>query len=144
MALTGHITPQGYQDCRAKTKFFRAQHSTYHNITARLKATIHSYLYTTAQSVAQQDLLCLCQATFPGYAGMLDGLHRRCSRTSVMPTDQDIIGVSFRHTCCDGANSNTGDQFHTDTRLRVYLAQVINQLGQVLNTVDIMMWRRGD
>src|SRR5258708_2256235 len=53
-------------------------------------------------------------------------------------------GVAFGDTRGTGAYADARTELDGDTRSRVYLLQVINQLGQVFDAVDIVMWRRRD
>src|SRR5260221_4133934 len=75
---------------------------------------------------------------------MLDGLQRRGSCASILPTNLDIVGMGLGDTRSNRANTDARNEFDADTRPRVNLLQIIDQLGQVFDAVYIMMRRGGD
>ena len=51
--------------------------------------------------------------------------------------------MGFRNARCNRANADLGDQLHGNTRLRVRVLQVVNQLREVFDRINVMMrWRR--
>ena len=74
---------------------------------------------------------------------MLDGLEGRGTCATVMPTDEDVIGMRFRDTRCNCAHADTRDQFNADKCLGVDLVKIVDQLCDVFNAINVVMrWRR--
>ena len=44
----------------------------------------------------------------------------------------------------NGANARAGNKLHRHKRVGVNLLQVINQLGQIFNGIDVVVWGRAD
>ena len=68
----------------------------------------------------------------------MDGVARRRARAAVKAGDQDDFGAGLGNTGGNRADTGLADQLDVDGRLAVGAFQVIDQLGQVLNGVDIM------
>ena len=75
---------------------------------------------------------------------MLDGGEGRGAGPSVVAGDEHHVGVRLRHSGRDGAHAQLGDELHADARVLVRVLQVVNQLRQVLDRVDVVMWGRRD
>src|SRR5580693_4258486 len=52
--------------------------------------------------------------------------------------------MSLRNTRRDGAHAHLGYQLDRNTRLWIYVLEVVNQLREILDGVDIVMRRRRD
>ena len=50
-----------------------------------------------------------------------------------MTADEDHVRVRFRHACGDGADSDFGNEFDGDTRFRIGVAQIIDELCKVFD-----------
>src|SRR5439155_8220641 len=53
-------------------------------------------------------------------------------------------GVRFRDASRDSAHAGFRDELHADTCGRIHLLEVVNQLRQILDRIDVVMWRRRD
>ena len=61
-----------------------------------------------------------------------------------MSADEHIVSVRFGDTGGDSPNARLGHQLHPHRRPRVAPFEVIDELRQVLDAVDVMVWRRAD
>src|SRR3546814_1966346 len=61
-----------------------------------------------------------------------------------MTGDQDGVGLRLGDAGGDGADAGRGHQLHADPRLRVDLLEVVDELGEVLDRVDVVVRRRRD
>src|SRR3546814_11073531 len=61
-----------------------------------------------------------------------------------MTGDQDGVGLRLGDAGGDGADAGRGHQLHADPRLRVDLLEVVDELGEVLDRVDVVARRRRD
>src|SRR5690606_4783487 len=73
---------------------------------------------------------------------MFDRAYRRSSRTSIISRDEDDVGMGFGNTGGNGSYTRLRHQFHVDTSLPVGIFQVENQLCQIFDRIDVMMWWR--
>ncbi len=61
-----------------------------------------------------------------------------------MAADKDDVGVRLGDAGGDGADAGLGHELHANTGARVDLLEVVNQLGQILDGIDVVMRRRRD
>src|SRR5256714_5061972 len=81
------------------------------------------------------------QSDFPGKTGILDGGQWRGAGTAVVPADGDDVRTCFRNARGNDADSGAGNEFYADTRARIHGAEVVDQLGGVFDTVNVVMRR---
>ena len=60
------------------------------------------------------------------------------------PGDEDDVGVRLGHPGGDGADADLGDELHVDAGRGVGVLQVVDQLGEILDRVDVVVGRRRD
>ena len=56
-----------------------------------------------------------------------------------MPRDQNHVCLGLGHACCDCADTRRRHQFHRNFAARVDLLEIIDQLGKILDRVDIVV-----
>src|SRR5689334_7293023 len=83
------------------------------------------------------------EAEFPGNSGMFDARLWRSSRAPVETADEHHIGVGFGHTGSNRPDAHLGYQLNADTRMMIDILKIVNQFGQVLDRINVMMrrWR---
>ena len=96
------------------------------------------------QIVQHERLMCLRQSQLPWNACILNGGERRCPRTAGISANQNFIGVSLRNTRRDGPNPDFRHKLNGHGGIRIRVFQIEDELGQVLNGIDIMVRRRGN
>ena len=84
--------------------------------------------------------MCFAQTDFPRQTGIFNGSKRRRPGSTVVPAYGDYIRARFRNTRGDNPNARAGDQLHSNSRVGIHGAQIMNQLRQVLDTVNVMVW----
>ena len=84
----------------------------------------------------------LGQAHFPRQAGIFDACCRARAGAAVMAGNQDHIRLGFGHTGGNRADTRLRHQFDADLDGRVDLLEVIDELRQILDTINIVMRRR--
>ena len=97
-----------------------------------------------AQVVQAEHLMGLGQADLPRQAGVLDRGLGRGARAAVVAGDQDGVSLGLGHARGDGADARGGHQFHRDAAVGIDRLQVIDELGQVLDRIDVVVRRRAD
>jgi hypothetical protein len=55
-----------------------------------------------------------------------------------------VVGLRLGHACGDRPYSDLGDELDANVGERVCVLQVVDELGEVLDGVDIVVWRGGD
>ena len=86
----------------------------------------------------------LGEAEFPGQAGVLERGLGRGARAAVVARDEDDVGVGLGDAGGDRADADLGDELHADAGLLVGVLEVVDQLGEVLDGVDVVVGRRRD
>jgi len=127
-----------------KAEFLGAEESTDDHITAGFKLSIDLHNDAAAEVVEQQCLVRLGEAEFPGHTGVLHAGKRGRAGAAVVTADQDDIGMGLGHPGRDGADPDFADQLDRDAGVAVGILQVVNQLGQVLDRIDVVVRRRRD
>ena len=130
------------QRAGAKAELFSAQHGGNGHIAAAHQLAVSFNAHAGAQAVHDQALVCFGKAQLPRQAGIVDGVARCSAGAAVKAGNQNHFGTGLGNAGGNGANTGFADQLDVDGSLAVGAFQVIDQLGQVLNGVDIMV-RRG-
>jgi len=92
----------------------------------------------------------VCSGEIPGavaVAGVAVGLSVRKSLaagSAIVTGNNDMVCLGFRHSGRDRAYTDLGNQLDRNRRLRVGVLQVVNELGQILDGVDVVVRRRAD
>ena len=73
---------------------------------------------------------------------MLDGRPRRCACAAVVAGDHHVIGLALGNACGNRAHADFGHQLHADVSVRGDVLQVVDQLSQVFDRINIVMWWR--
>src|SRR5207302_9241889 len=125
-------------------EFVGAQDRPDHHIAAGFDLSVNLDRDPAAQAVENQRLLRFRQAQLPGRARVPDRRAGRGTRAAVVPRDGDVVGLGFGHARSHGAHSHFRDELHRDGRGGIRVLQVVDQLRQVLDRVDVVVWRRRD
>ena len=96
------------------------------------------------RSFMHQHLVRLGQAELPGNAGVLDRSLRAGAGAAVVAADQDDVRLALGDARGDGADADFGHQLDADPRVAVGVLQVVDQLGQILDRIDVVVRRRRD
>ena len=144
MALAHHDAAHGDQRGGGEAEFLGAEQRGDGDIAAGLQLAVGLHADAPAQVVHHQHLLRFGEAQFPGDAGVLDGAERRSAGTAAIAADQHDVGMRFGDARGDGAHADFGHQLDGDAGARIGVLQVVDQLGQILDGIDIVVRRRGD
>src|SRR6516165_3259427 len=95
------------------------------------------------QAIGDQGLMGLGKSNLPRRAGMFDGGQRRSAGAALEAGDGDVIGTRLGDAGSDSADADFGYELDRHVALRVDVLQVENELGQILDRINIVMrWRR--
>ncbi len=144
VALAHIDAAQGDEGGGAEVVFFGAKEGGDHDVGAGAHAAVGAQGDAVAQAVEHEDLLCLGDADFPGGASVFDGGEGAGTGAAFVAGDEDDVGVGFGDACSDGADACLGDKFDADFGAGVDLFEVVDELGEVFDGVDVVVWRGGD
>ena len=139
-----HDTSRRHQRRGGETELVGAQQRRNRHVAAGLELAVGLHVDAPAQVVEHQGLLRFGQSQLPGRSGMLDRTPRRGAGAAVMAADQDHVGLGLGYARRDRADADLGHQLDADARAVVGILEVVDQLGQVLDRVDVVMGRRRD
>ena len=114
------------------------------DVAAGLEAAVDPHPDPAAEAVGDERLLRLGEPELPRRARVLDRGQRARARAAVRTRDVDDVRVRLGHAGGDDADARRGDELDRDVRVRVHLAEVEDELGEVLDRVDVVVRRRGD
>ena len=83
-----------------------------------------------------------CETELPWQPGVLDAGLRRSARAAVVTADQDDVRMAFGHPGGDRPHSYFRDEFNADASVVVGVFEVVDQLRQIFDRIDVMVWRR--
>src|SRR5439155_14104555 len=86
----------------------------------------------------------LGEAQLPRSADVLDRGERRRARPAAMAGKMDVRGAGFGHTGGDRSHAARGDELDADPGRRIDRSEVGDQLGEILDRVDVVMGRWAD
>src|SRR3546814_918625 len=95
-----------------------------------------------AKAVQQQGLLGFGKADLPWRAGMGERSKWRCARPAFKAGNGDMVRPGLADTGSDSADPDFRHQPHRDARAGVYVLQIVDELGQILDRIDVMVGRR--
>ena len=98
--------------------------------------------HPVAQAVLNQGLLGFGKPEFPGQAAVADGGQWRGAGAAHLTANQDHVGPGFGHAGGNRAHPHFGNQFNIDAGLGVGAFEVVDQLGQVLDGINVVVGRR--
>ena len=142
VALAHIDAPECDQGRRAEVELLGAQDGRLHDVNAGAHAAVGAEHDAVAEVVHHEDLLGLGDAQFPGRARVLDRREGRGARAAVVARNQDDVGVRLGDAGGDRAHAGFGDELDADLGAGIDLLQVVDELGQILDRIDVVV-RRG-
>ncbi len=144
VAFAHHHAAQTDEDRGGEAELLGAKEGADHHVAPRLDLSVHLQAHAVAQAIEQQRLLRLGKPQFPRRAGMADGTQRRSAGAAVVAADQDAVCTGFDDARRNGPHAKLRNQLDRHLGLRVDAPQVVDQLLDVLDRVDVVVWWRRD
>ena len=116
----------------------------HHDVASRLEPAVDADAHPVAQVVLDEGLLGVGETELPRHAGVLDRRQRRRTGAAVAARDLHHVGERLHDAGGDGADAVLGDELHRHLGQRVDLLEVVDELGEVLDRVDVVVRRRRD
>ena len=142
MAFAHHDAAKTDQNGGGESEFLGAEERGDHDIAPGFELAVGLNPDPVAQFVQAEGLLHFRESQFPGESGVLDAGERRSPRAAVVPADQNHVRMAFRDSRRNRPDPDFRNQFDGHARFRIRIVQVVNQFRQILNGIDIVMWRR--
>ncbi len=142
MAGAHHDAAEDHQGGRGESEFLGAEKGGENDVAPGLELAVRLHRDAVAQAVEEQGLVRFGQPQLPGESRMMNAGQRRGACPSFMPRDEDHVRLGFGHACGNGSDPHLGDQLDADAGLVIGVLQVVDQLGQILDGIDIVMGRR--
>src|SRR5881409_1319083 len=89
--------------------------------------------------VGDEYLLRLGEPELPRDARVLDRGERRGSGTARVAADEDHVGLRLGDAGRDRPDADLRHELHADARLVVRVLEIVDQLGQVLDRIDVVV-----
>ena len=144
VALAGHVATDGDDRTGTEPIFLGTKQGSHDDVSTGLHAPIGTEPHPSSQSVENENLLRFGQAHFPRASGVLDARQRTCSGAPVVAGDKDVIGVCLGNPRGNRAYTRLRDELYSDLGPWIGRFEVVDQLGKVLDGVDVVVWWRTD
>mmetsp|Transcript_63498 Transcript_63498/g.168243 ORF Transcript_63498/g.168243 Transcript_63498/m.168243 type:complete len:352 (+) Transcript_63498:1029-2084(+) len=143
MALAHHDATHSDEWRSRKAKALGAQQRSNHDVTTSAQLTVGLECNTSAQAVQHKSLVCLGQTNLPRCSRVLDSSPLRGPCATVTTADKNMVSLALSHASSNNTNTNLAHKLHTHASVGIRILAVENQLGQILDGVDVMVgWRR--
>ena len=144
VALAHHDAARRDQGGCREAELVRAEQRADGDVAAGAQAAIDLHGDAAAQFVQHERLLGFGEADFPRAAGVRQRGERRCACAALVAGDGDMVRAGLGDACGHRADADFRDQLHGDTRDGVHVLQVVDQLGEILDRIDVVVRRRRD
>jgi len=142
VAFAHHHAPQRDEQRGPESIFLSPEQCGDGQVPAGFQVSVDLQDYVMTQIVDDQGLLGLSQSQLPRQSHMPDGGQRSRPGSSILPTDQDPVGFCLGHSRGNSSHSRFRYEFHRDRSARIHLPDVMDQLGEILDGIDVVMrWR---
>ena len=122
----------------------RPQERRDHHIAPGAQAAVGLEPDTVAQAAGHQGLLRLRQPELPGQPHVHERGERRGAGAALEPGHGDVVRPGLGHAQGHRAHARLRHELDADAGLGVDAAQVVDELGQVLDGVDVVVGRGRD
>ena len=143
VTLPHHDAAEHHQRRRGDAKLLGAQQRRDHHVFGGADHAVGLDDDPPAEVVHHEHLMGLGEAEFPGEARVHDRGLRTRAGAAVVPRNQHHVGFALRDASRDRAHAHFSHELHAHSRVVIGILQVVNQLGEILDRVDVVVrWRR--
>ena len=126
----------------SESEFFGAEQGCDHDIAASFELSVDLDFDAPSQSVLDKRLLGFGKSKFPGEPGVLHGSEGCRARSAVEAGDENDVRVCFGDARGDRAYAGFRNELNADAGFMICAAEIVDQLGEVFDRVDVVVWRR--
>ena len=138
------MQPETTSGCGGEAELLGPEQGADDHVPPGLHLPVHLDHDAVPQIVGQQGLLGLGQTELPGDPGVLLRGERGGPGAAVVPRDEHHVGVGLGHPGGHRPHPHLGHQLHVHPGRRIGRLQVVDELGDVLDGVDVVVGRRRD
>jgi hypothetical protein len=140
VAFPHHDTTHGDKGSSGETPLLGSEQTRDGDITSGPQLAIRLNGHTTTQVIENQRLVSLSKAQLPRKTGVFDTSPSGCSSTTIVTSNEDVIGLSLGDTTGNDTDADFGNEFDGYSRARVGAFQIVDELFEILNRVDVVVW----
>ena len=144
MTLTHHDAAHGNERCGRKAELLGPQKGRNGYIPPGFQLAVSLQHHPGTQVVQHKRLMGFGDPQLPRNTGVLDGGERRCAGTAGVAGNHQVIRTGLGNAGRHGADTNLGAELYADSRLGIGVLQIVDQLGHVLDGIDVMVRRWAD
>ena len=144
VALAHHDAASGDQRRGGETELVGAQKGADDHVAAGAQPAVDLHGDAVAQPVEHQHLLGLGEADLPGRAGVLDRGQRRSAGAAVVAGDGTWSACALATPAATVPTPTSETSLTLTCARRVDVLEVVDELGQVLDRIDVVVRRRRD
>ena len=134
-----HKASQGYQGSGGKTEFLGSKQAGNRNVAASLELPVGLKNDSASKVVEEKSLVGFRQPKLPGGACMLNGGSGRGPGSAIIARNQNDVGLGLSHAGGDRAHAHLRDELDVYPCMNVGVLEVMDQLGKILDRVDVMV-----
>ena len=142
MALSHHDAAARDEGGGREAELVGAEQRPDGHVPSGADATVHLHRDAAPERVEDEGLVGLREPDLPRRPRVLDRREGACPRAAVVSGDGDVVRVALRDPGRHRAHPHLGDQLHADPGLGVDVLQIVHELGEILDRVDVVVWRR--
>ncbi len=144
MALAGHVAADRDEHRRPEGELLGAEERGDQEVPPGPQAAVGPEGDAIAEAGPEERLVDVGQAELPRRADVLDRAQGRRPGPAAVPRQVDVRRAGLGDAGRDRPDAARGDELHPDPGGRVDRPEVGDQLGEVLDRVDVVVRRRAD
>mmetsp|Transcript_40259 Transcript_40259/g.88004 ORF Transcript_40259/g.88004 Transcript_40259/m.88004 type:complete len:314 (+) Transcript_40259:361-1302(+) len=144
VALPHHDAAQRDERGSAHSDLLGAEEHCHHDVSACSHLAVCLQRDAVPETVQHQGLVSLRQADLPGQAAMLDGAPLGCACAPGHAGNGEVVSLALHDAGGNDTDANARHELHRDSRGRVRVLQVHDELSHVLDGVHVVVGRRRD
>mmetsp|Transcript_53181 Transcript_53181/g.94974 ORF Transcript_53181/g.94974 Transcript_53181/m.94974 type:complete len:304 (-) Transcript_53181:1972-2883(-) len=144
VALAHHGATHSNQGGSRETELISAKHAGNHDITASAKLSVGLQDNAATQVVQDQSLMGFSQTQLPRQTSVLYTSPATGTCSTIVARNGDVVRMALGDSRGNDTDTNLRHQLDRNTGLRVRTLQIVDQLGQILDGVDIVVGWGGD
>ena len=144
MTLSHHDAADHHQRRRGDAIFLGTQHGGDHHVLRSADHAVRLHHDPSSEVVHHEHLMGLGEAEFPRQAAVHDRGLGAGAGAAVVAGDEDHVCLPLRHARGNRAHAHLRHQFHAHACVVVGILEIMDQLGEILDRVDVVVRRRRD
>ena len=144
VALPGHVATERHERRRPEPELLGAEERRDQQVPTGPQPAIGPQDDPVAEAVPEQGLVDLGKTELPGRADVLDRAERACPGPAGVPGQVDVVGTGLDHSGGDRPDPRPATSFTPIRAAGLIRPEIGDELGKILDRVDVVMRRRAD